>query len=233
MKTKILFFFLLLVVGVGNGFAENTSRDSLFQEIKNARTVAKNWETIPGSDNDKLLAILTGKTIQVEDSRIAVCTRRFGVLLFQKVYYTRHIYYDETNKLLKQEMKFSQEKMNLPVAFIIFCLHGLLFCLLCLLTYTLYSERLTASNWMIWCILVSTFIYISYYLGTLCAIYFSPLYFQRWNQRKYRKLPPKKKRKERKEQKTKKRLTLYQCQLVISYFLSERLAFSLLLEIKN
>ena len=62
---------------------------------------------------------------------------------------------------------------------------------------------------------------------------FSPLYFQRWNQRKYRKLPPKKERKERKEQKTKKRLTLYQCQLFISYFLSERLAFSLLLEIKN
>lgn len=169
MKTKILFFFLLLVVGVGNGFAENTSRDSLFQEIKNARTFAKNWNTIPGSDNDKLLAILTGKTIQVEDLRIAVCTRRFGVLLFQKVYYTRHIYYDETNKLFKQEMKFSQEKMNLPVAFIIFCLHGLLFCLLCLLTYTLYSERLTASNWIIWCIFVSAFIYISYYLGTLCT----------------------------------------------------------------
>lgn len=170
MKTKILFCFLLLIVGVGNGFAENTSRDSLFQEIKNARTFAKNWNTIPGSDNDKLLAILTGKTIQVEDLRIAVCTRRFGVLLFQKVYYTRHIYYDETNKLLKQEMKFSQEKMNLPVAFIIFCLHGLLFCLLCLLTYTLYSERPTTSGWMIWCILVSAFIYISYYLGTLCAI---------------------------------------------------------------
>ena len=170
MKTKILFCFLLLIVGVGNGFAENTSRDSLFQEIKNARTFAKNWNTIPESDNDKLLAILTGKTIQVEDLRIAVCTRRFGVLLFQKVYYTRHIYYDETNKLLKQEMKFSQEKMNLPVAFIIFCLHGLLFCLLCLLTYTLYSERPTTSGWMIWCILVSAFIYISYYLGTLCAI---------------------------------------------------------------
>lgn len=170
MKTKILFFFLLLIVGVGNGFAENTSRDSLFQEIKNARTFAKNWETIPGSDNDKLLAILTGKTIQVEDSRMAVCTRRFGVLLFQKVYYTRHIYYDEANKLLKQEMKFSQEKMNLPVAFIIFCLHGLLFCLLCLLTYSLYSERPTTSGWMRWCILVSAFIYISYYLGTLCAI---------------------------------------------------------------
>lgn len=171
MKTKILFFFLLLVVGVGNGFAENTSRDSLFQEItKNPRSFAKNWNTIPGSDNDKLLAILTGKTIQVEDSRIAVRTRRFGVLSFQKVYYTRHIYYDETNKLLKQEMKFSQEKMNLPVAFIISCLHGLLFCLLCLLTYTLYSERLTASNWIIWCIFVSAFIYISYYLGTLCGI---------------------------------------------------------------
>ena len=171
MKTKILFFFLLLVVGVGNGFAENTSRDSLFQEItKNPRSFAKNWETIPESDNDKLLAILTGKAIQVEDSRIAVGTRRFGVLLFQKVYYTRHIYYDETNKLLKQEMKFSQEKMNLPVAFIIFCLHGLLFFLLCLLTYTLYSERPSAPNWIIWCIFVSAFIYISYYLGTLCAI---------------------------------------------------------------
>ena len=149
MKTKILFFFLLLIVGVGNGFAENTSRDSLFQEIKNARNFAKNWGTIPGSDNDKLLAILTGKAIQVEDPRIAVGTRRFGVLLFQKVYYTRHIYYDETNKLLKQEMKFSQEKMNLPVAFIIFCLHGLLFFLLCLLTYTLYSERPSAPNWII------------------------------------------------------------------------------------
>ena len=170
MKTKILFFFLLLVVGVGNGFAENTSRDSLFQEIKNARNFAKNWDTIPGSDNDKLLAILTGKTIQVEDLRISVCTRRFGVLLFQKVYYTRHIYYDETNKLLKQEMKFSQEKMNLPVAFIIFCLHGLLFCLLCLSTYILYSKCSTASDWITWCILVSAFIYISYYLGTLCAI---------------------------------------------------------------
>lgn len=93
MKTKILFFFLLLVVGVGNGFAENTSRDSLFQEIKNARAFAKNWDTIPGSDNDKFLAILTGKTILVEDSRIAIGTRRFGVALFQDVYYTRHIYY--------------------------------------------------------------------------------------------------------------------------------------------
>lgn len=66
MKTKILFFFLLLVVGVGNGFAENTSRDSLFQEIKNARTFTKNWNTIPGSDNDKLLAILTGKNSRLK-----------------------------------------------------------------------------------------------------------------------------------------------------------------------
>ena len=57
MKTKILFFFLLLIVGVGNGFAENTSRDSLFQEIKNALNIAKNFHTIPGSDNYKLLAI--------------------------------------------------------------------------------------------------------------------------------------------------------------------------------
>lgn len=168
MKTKILLFFLLLVVGVGNGLAQST--DSLLQKIQEARSLLANWDTISRSESDKLLAILTGKPIQIEDSIRSVKERSFGVLLFQKVYYTRHIYYDETNKLFKQEMKFSQEKMNLPVAFIIFCLHGLLFYLLCLLTYILYSKRPTTSDWMIWCILVSAFIYISYYLGTLCAI---------------------------------------------------------------
>jgi len=156
MKTKILFFFLLLVVGVGNGFAENTSRDSLFQEIKNARTFAKNWETIPGSDNDKLLAILTGKAIQVEDSRIAVGTRRFGVLLFQKVYYTRHIYYDE--------------KYDLVSSFLSLCVQSLLLLLLYILTNRLYSDCRTTFDWIGWCIVLGLLIYFSYYLGTLYGI---------------------------------------------------------------
>lgn len=171
MKTKILFFFLLLVVGVGNGFAENTSRDSLFQEIKNARTSAKNWDTIPGSDNDKLLAILTGKTIQVEDSRIAVCTRRFGLLLFKKVYYTRHIYYDETNKLLKKEIKFSQEKYDLVWSFLSLCAQSSLLLLLYILTNRLCSDYRTTFDWIGWCIVLGLLIYFSYYyLGTLYGI---------------------------------------------------------------
>ena len=97
MKTKILCFFLLLVMGVGNGFAENTSRDSLFQEItKNPRSFAKNWNTIPGSDNDKFLAILTGKTIQIKDQ---VLSRK-----------------------IRSRMDFS--KLVCPVSIIIFATHG-------------------------------------------------------------------------------------------------------------
>lgn len=169
MKTKILFFFLLLIVGVGNGFAENTSRDSLFQEIKNARNFAKNWDTIPGSDNDKFLAILTGKTIQVEDSRIAVGTRRFGVLLFQKVYYTRHIYYDETNKLFKEKITFFQKKYDLAWIFLNLCCQPLFLLVICTGTRYLYEDYRTTLGWITWCVLVSVFIYISYYLGTLCT----------------------------------------------------------------
>lgn len=170
MKTKILFFFLLLVVGVGNGFAENTSRDSLFQEIKNARAFAKNWDTIPGSDNDKFLAILTGKTILVEDSRIAIGTRRFGVALFQDVYYTRHIYYDETNKLFKEKMTVFQKKYDLAWIFLSLCAQLVLLLGLFLLTHCLYSDYGATFDWIKWCILLSMLICISCYLGTLCGI---------------------------------------------------------------
>lgn len=113
MRTKILLFFLLLVVGVGNGFAENTSRDSLFQEItKSPRAFAKNWDYIPGKENDKKLAILTGANIQIEDSVKDVNDRSAGVLLPKQAYYTRHIYYDETNKLLKQKIKFLKKERD-------------------------------------------------------------------------------------------------------------------------
>ena len=171
MKTKILFFFLLLVVGVGNGFAENTSRDSLFQEIKNAWNFAKNWDTIPGSDNDKLLAILTGKTIQVEDSIIDVNARRFGVLLLQKVYYTRHIYYDETNKLFKEKITFFQKKYDLAWIFISFlCWQPFFLLMICTGTRYLYEDYRTTLVWIAWCILLGILIFLSCYLGTLCGI---------------------------------------------------------------
>lgn len=172
MKTKILLFFLLLVVGAGNGFAENTSRDSLLQEIKNARTFAKNWDTIPGSDNDKLLAILTKGPIQVEDSIRYMKKRSFGVLLEQKVYYARHIYYDETNKLFKQEIKFSQKKYNIENYIKNWFIQVGLLVLVCVLTYMLYSERssTTTSDWIPWYIFLGILIYFSHYLGTLCAI---------------------------------------------------------------
>lgn len=170
MKTKILFFFLLLVVGVGNGFAENTSRDSLFQEIKNARNFAKNWDTIPGSDNDKVIAILTGKTILVEDSRIAVCTRRFGVLLLQKVYYTRHIYYDETNKLFKEKITFFQKKYDLAWIFLNLCCQPLLLLVICTGTRYLYKDYRTTLVWIAWCFFLGILIFVSCYLGTLCGI---------------------------------------------------------------
>lgn len=170
MKTKILFFFLLLVVGVGNGFAENTSRDSLFQEIKNARNFAKNWDTIPGSDNDKVIAILTGKTILVEDSRIAVCTRRFGVLLLQEVYYTRHIYYDETNKLFKEKITFFQKKYDLAWIFLNLCCQPLLLLVICTGTRYLYKDYRTTLVWIAWCFFLGILIFVSCYLGTLCGI---------------------------------------------------------------
>ena len=170
MKTKILFFFLLLIVGVGNGFAENTSRDSLFQEIKNARNFAKNWDTIPGSDNDKLLAILTGKKLQIEDSIRDVDTRQFGVLLPQKVYYTRHIYYDETNKLFKEKITFFQKKYDLAWVFLNLCWQPWFLLMICTGTRYLYEDYRTTLIWIAWCIVLGLLIYLSYYLGTLCGI---------------------------------------------------------------
>ena len=171
MKTKILFFFLLLVVGVGNGFAENTSRDSLFQEItKNPRSFAKNWDTIPGSDNDKFLAILTGKKLQIEDSIRDVDTRQFGVLLPQKVYYTRHIYYDETNKLFKEKITFFQKKYDLAWVFLNLCWQPWFLLMICTGTRYLYEDYRTTLIWIAWCIVLGLLIYLSYYLGTLCGI---------------------------------------------------------------
>lgn len=171
MKTKILFFFLLLVVGVGNGFAENTSRDSLFQEItKNPRSFAKNWNTIPGSDNDKFLAILTGKKLQIEDSIRDVDTRQFGVLLPQKVYYTRHIYYDETNKLFKEKITFFQKKYDLAWVFLNLCWQPWFLLMICTGTRYLYEDYRTTLIWIAWCIVLGILIYLSYYLGTLCGI---------------------------------------------------------------
>ena len=170
MKTKILFFFLLLVMGVGNGFAENTSRGSLLQEIKNAQTFAKNWDTIPGSDNDKVLAILTGKTIQVEDSIIDVWSRRFGLLLFKTVYCTRHIYYDETNKLFKQKITFFQKGYNLPWIFVSLCCQPLFLLVLYIVTDCLYEDYRITLGWIVWSIVLGLLIHFSYYLGTLCAI---------------------------------------------------------------
>ena len=170
MKTKILFFFLLLVVGVGNGFAENTSRDSLFQEIKNARNFAKNWDTIPGSDNDKLLAILTGKKLQIEDSIRDVNTRQFGVLLLQEVYYTRHIYYDETNKLFKEKITFFQKKYDLSWIFLSLCCQPLLLLVICTCTRYLYEDYRTTLGSIPWCFFLGILIFVSCYLGTLCGI---------------------------------------------------------------
>ena len=207
MKTKILFFFLLLVMGVGNGFAENTSRDSLFQEItKNPRSFAKNWNTIPGSDNDKFLAILTGKTIQIKDSIRTVDDRWFGILLFKKVDYTRHIYYDETNKLLKKEIKFSQEKYDLVWIFLSLCAQSVLLFLLRMVTDCLSEDYRTTFFWIAWCIFLGILIFVSCYLGTLCGIISLIYIFKDKIRESIENFLQQKGRKERKEQKTKKKI---------------------------
>ena len=183
MKTKILFFFLLLVMGVGNGFAENTSRDSLFQEItKNPRSFAKNWNTIPGSD------------------------RWFGVLLFKKVDYTRHIYYDETNKLLKKEIKFSQEKYDLVWIFLSLCAQSVLLFLLRMVTDCLSEDYRTTFFWIAWCIFLGILIFVSCYLGTLCGIISLIYIFKDKIRESIENFLQQKGRKERKEQKTKKKI---------------------------
>ena len=168
MKTKILFFFLLLVVGVGNGLAQST--DSLLQKIQEARSLLANWDTIPGSDNDKHLAIAIRKPIQIKDSIRTVDDRWFGVLLEQQVYYNRHIYYDETNKLLKIESKFSQEKYNIGRCIFNLLDQGILLLILCYLTNSFYRKECKTLDWIAWCIVLGAFIYFSYYLGTLCGI---------------------------------------------------------------
>lgn len=53
MKTKIFFIFLLLVMGVGKGYAQ----DSIFEKNELNKAFLAHWDSIPGTASEKGLAM--------------------------------------------------------------------------------------------------------------------------------------------------------------------------------
>lgn len=145
MKTKILFFFLLLVVGMGNGFAENRSRDSLFQEIKNARDLVNNWDTISRSESDKLLAFIMGSPLQISDSIRQETERYLGVLIPKTCRYKRYVQYDKTNKSFKESLELSSKSNDIPRIILMVLFHILLIVCLVYLTELLLQTTTPCS----------------------------------------------------------------------------------------
>lgn len=69
MKTKIIFFFLSLLLGVGNGFAQD-NEELVLNRLEQRGICLNNWDSVPGTSSEKALAIaLEGEWILVSTEK--------------------------------------------------------------------------------------------------------------------------------------------------------------------
>lgn len=160
MRTKFLFFLLIFVIGVGNGFAQSANQDSLLQE--NLK-----WDTLPGTQNEKIMAILTGNPVKISDSVVITKHRWLGFLYYSNTYYDRYISFDKKIKNFKiiAQKKYTEDSLILPIIYSL-----VIIAILAIITKKLYWENLSIGIWILWSIVVIVFVLLSYYLGSICAI---------------------------------------------------------------
>lgn len=167
MRTKIIFFFLLLVVGVAKTFAQST--DSLLQEIKQARSFLENWDTIPGTDNDKLLAFMTGAPVQVTDSIKKKEERYLGTLIGKIYHYKRSIQYNRSDEVFKVKLELVEKKNNVDrITLLALVYASLIFCL-AYFTGLLYMDKINIA-WGPWAVVIPFLLFFSHYLGSVLTI---------------------------------------------------------------
>lgn len=170
MKTK-LFFFILLLVGVGNGFAQSANPDSilLLQEIKQARNLLENWDATPGTENDKLLAFMTGDPVQVTDSIKKKGERCLGFLIVKTYHYKRYIRYDKINKVFKDKLELSEKTNDIDRIILLAVIYSFLVFGLAYFTGLLYMDKINIA-WGPWAVVIPFLLFFSHYLGSLLTI---------------------------------------------------------------
>lgn len=67
---KLIFIFAMLVSFAHNLSAQHTNPEALVNEFQSIRRSMMSWDSVQGSENDKILAITLGKPVQLQDSVI-------------------------------------------------------------------------------------------------------------------------------------------------------------------
>lgn len=169
MRTKIIFFFLLLVVGVVKTFAQSANPDSLLQKIQEAESLLANWDTIPGTENDKLLAFMTGDPVQVTDSIKKKGERCLGFLIVKTYHYKRYIRYDKINKVFKDKLELSEKTNDIDRIILLAVIYSFLVFGLAYFTRLQYRDKINIA-WGLWAVIIGLLLFFSHYLGSLLTI---------------------------------------------------------------
>lgn len=165
---KLIFIFAMLVSFAHNLSAQHTNPEALVNEFQSIRRSMMSWDSVQGSENDKILAITLGKPVQLQDSVIVESYRWLGVLLIKEYSYHRYLFYDRENKLFKQSVQLYQEKLHYASYVSIVCSFFFVFFLLFIFN-TLKMKSLGDRLFFL-VLLFLLLIFLSYYLGTFCLI---------------------------------------------------------------
>lgn len=165
---KLIFIFAMLVSFAHNLSAQHTNPEALVNEFQSIRRSMMSWDSVQGSENDKILAITLGKPVQLQDSVIVESYRWLGVFLIKEYSYHRYLSYDRENKLFKQSVQLYQEKLHYASYVSIVCSFFFVFFLLFIFN-TLKMKSLGDRLFFL-VLLFLLLIFLSYYLGTFCLI---------------------------------------------------------------
>ncbi|PZM86499.1 MAG: hypothetical protein DLD55_05510 [candidate division SR1 bacterium] len=96
MKTKLFFIFLVLL-RIGNVSAQSV--DSLSTLIEKTKKETINWDSVPGTDEQKILSIALQIPIKIEDEHKNQWKRDpWGVLYKKTIFTEREIWYSKNEK---------------------------------------------------------------------------------------------------------------------------------------
>ena len=165
---KLLFIFAMLVSLAFNLSAQHTRLDPLVNEFQSVRSSVKNWDSVQGSKNDKFLAIILDKPVQLQDSVVVETYRWLGTLLAKQYNYHRYLSYDGENKLFKQSVQLYQESLHRNSVDLI----GAIILMMFVLPISIDLFLVGRGCFPMICIALfgGLLIFLSYYLGTFYLI---------------------------------------------------------------
>lgn len=159
---KLLFIFAMLVSLVFNLSAQHTNPGALVNEFQSVRSSVKNWNSVPGSENEKRLAIVLEEPIQVQDSAATVRHNWNGFFIWKKLNYHRLISYDRTDATFSTKEVLYKESLD-PYWFVLL---GLALSALLILIQNSRKGKIQKSDFLASFLLMI----FSYYLGILCIV---------------------------------------------------------------